>query len=244
VEITETEVPIRILRYGLMPDTGGAGRWRGGLATTLDFQVFAPHSRVTARNRDRCRFRPWGILGGTAGAPSDFVLNPGTPRERILGNTDTVILDPGDVLHIHSPGGGGRGDPLAREPERVLLDVERGYVSLDSAERDYGVVICGGLVDSFATGGLRAALRAGRGAAPPAHFSFGPEREAFARVWSDEAYAEMTRIMAELPTHWRFFVKTRLFEMLTEPAVDAAATLRRAFHELRDRYPGMAATAG
>lgn len=63
VEITETEVPIRILRYGLMPDTGGAGRWRGGLATALDFQVFAPNSRVTARNRDRCRFRPWGILG-------------------------------------------------------------------------------------------------------------------------------------------------------------------------------------
>lgn len=243
IEITETEVPIRILRYGLMPDTGGAGRWRGGLATALDFQVFAPNSRVTARNRDRCRFRPWGILGGMAGAPSDFVLNPGTPRERILGNTDTVTLDPGDVLHIHSPGGGGRGDPLAREPERVLLDVERGYVSEAAAERDYGVVIRAGAVDASATAARRAALRAERGASA-AHFSFGPEREAFARIWSDDAYDEMARILAGLPTHWRFFVKTRLFELLTEPAADAAGAVRRAFRELQARYPGMTEAAG
>jgi N-methylhydantoinase B len=186
---------------------------------------------------------PWGILGGKAGKPSDFVLNPGTERERILGNTDIVTMDPGDVLHIHSPGGGGRGDPLAREPERVLLDVERGYVSPIAAERDYGVVIRAGSVDASATARRRAALRAGR-APSSAHFSFGPEREAFARIWPDEAYAEMTRIMTELPTHWRFFVKTRLFEMLTEPAADAAAAVRRAFLELQERYPGMTAAAG
>src|SRR3712207_2176059 len=128
VEITETEVPIQVLRYGLVPDSGGAGRTRGGLATVMEFKVFSPDSRVTARNRDRCRFRPWGILGGKAGKPSDFVLNPGVAgRERRLGNADLVAMDPGDVLHIHSPGGGGRGDPLEREPERVLLDVRRGY---------------------------------------------------------------------------------------------------------------------
>jgi N-methylhydantoinase B len=63
VEITEAEVPIQILRYGLLPDSGGAGRWRGGLATAMDFRVFAPNTRITARNRDRSRFRPWGILG-------------------------------------------------------------------------------------------------------------------------------------------------------------------------------------
>ena len=58
VEITEAEVPIRFLRYGLAPDTGGAGRWRGGLATQMEFQVFAPNTRITARNRDRCASRP------------------------------------------------------------------------------------------------------------------------------------------------------------------------------------------
>ena len=242
VEITETEVPIRILRYGLMPDSGGAGRWRGGLATALDFQVFAPNSRVTARNRDRCRFRPWGILGGRAGAPSDFVLNPRTDRQRVLGNIDTVTMDPGDVLHIHSPGGGGRGDPLDREPDRVLLDVQRGYVSAAAAERDYGVVIRDGAIDAAATAAARMALRARR-PGPAPHFDFGPERDAFAKLWPDEAYAEMTRILVSLPTHWRFFVKTRLFEMLTQPAAEPAEAVRSAFRELTRRYPGMTEAA-
>jgi N-methylhydantoinase B len=240
VEITETEVPIQILRYGLMPDSGGAGRWRGGLATALDFKVFAPNSRVTARNRDRCRFRPWGTLGGMAGAPSDFILNPGTPGQKVLGNIDLVTMDPGDVLHIHSPGGGGRGDPLEREAARVLLDVQRGYVSADAAARDYGVVIRDGAVDAAATEARRATIRAGRAAAPT-HFSFGPERDAFERIWSASAYAEMTRIMAELPTHWRFFVKTRLFEMLREPAAEGGDAVRRAYAALRESYPGMTA---
>ncbi|HRD77022.1 MAG TPA: hydantoinase B/oxoprolinase family protein, partial [Hyphomicrobiaceae bacterium] len=141
IEITEAEVPIEIVRYGLLPDSGGAGRWRGGLATSLDFKVFAPNSRITARNRDRSRFRPWGTLGGKAGAASNFVVNPGTARERILGNTDFVVAEPGDIIHIHSPGGGGRGDPFERESERVAADVARGYVSAAAAERDYGVVI-------------------------------------------------------------------------------------------------------
>jgi N-methylhydantoinase B len=237
IEITETEVPIRILRYGLMPDTGGAGRWRGGLATALDFTVFAPNSRVTARNRDRCRFRPWGILGGKAGAPSDFVLNPGTPRQRVLGNIDTLAMDPGDVLHIHSPGGGGRGDPLVREPERVLLDVRRGYVSAAAAERDYGVVIRDGALDLPATEALRAALHT----PVSGHFRFGPEREAHEAIWTEAAYAEMTDIMTSLPTHWRFFVKTRLFAMLREPAADGAAAVRAAFARLRAEIPGLAA---
>jgi N-methylhydantoinase B len=239
VEITETEVPIRILRYGLMPDSGGAGRWRGGLATALDFTVFAPDSRVTARNRDRCRFRPWGTLGGLAGGASDFVLNPGTPRQKVLGNVDLVTMDPGDVLHIHSPGGGGRGDPLEREPGRVLLDVERGYVSAEAAARDYGVVLRDGALDETGTQARRVALRAAR--ATGGHFTFGPEREAFEQVWSAAAYAEFARIMAELPTHWRFFAKTKLFALLTEPAADGAAAVREAFAQLQARYPGMAA---
>ncbi len=237
VEITETEVPIRILRYGLMPDSGGAGRWRGGLATALDFTVFAPNSRVTARNRDRCRFRPWGTLGGKAGAPSDFVLNPGTPRQKVLGNIDLVTMDPGDVLHIHSPGGGGRGDPLEREADRVAQDVRRGYLSADAAARDYGVVLRDAVVDEAATASLREARRQ-----PIAgHFDFGPERLAHERIWTDQAYAEMTTIMNDLPFHWRFFVKTRLFAMLREPAGDGAAAIRAAFAQLRATYPGLAA---
>jgi N-methylhydantoinase B len=238
IEITETEVPIQVLRYGLMPDSGGAGRWRGGLATAMDFRVFAPNSRVTARNRDRSRFRPWGILGGKAGQPSDLVLNPGTERERVLGNTDLVVMDPGDVLHIHSPGGGGRGCPLEREPVRVLLDVQRGYVSAAAAERDYGVVIRDGRVDEAATAALRAALAAG---GSEAHFHFGPEREAFERVWSRDAYAALTDVLAGLPVHWRFFVKTRLFDAMCDPPEEGRKAVLRAFAALKESFPGIPA---
>lgn len=237
IEITETEVPIQITRYGLMPDSGGAGRWRGGLGTALDFTVFAPNSRVTARNRDRCRFRPWGTLGGKAGKPSDFVLNPGTPRQRVLGNIDTITLDPGEVLHIHSPGGAGRGSPLDREPERVMRDVRFGYVTAAAAEAEYGVVIRDGSVDEVATETRRAAMRAEE---TGAFFHFGPEREAFEQVWTPAAYGELTKILAALPVHWRFFVKTRLFDALREPAThDGGARVRTAYDDLRRVTPGL-----
>lgn len=236
VEITEAEVPIQILRYGLLPDSGGAGRWRGGLATALDFRVFAPNTRITARNRDRSRFRPWGILGGKAGKPSDFIRNPGRETETILGNTDTVTLDPGDVIHIHSPGGGGRGNPLDREPERVRLDVQRGYVSVIAAETDYGVIIRDGTVDIAATAAKRASLRPLQ---TGAHFQFGPEREAHEALWTRENYDALTAILLALPVHWRFFVKTKIFELLPKQQTNGSNCphVHQAFAAVRDAYP-------
>jgi N-methylhydantoinase B len=237
IEITETEVPIQILRYGLLPDSGGAGAWRGGLASTLDFRVFAPNTHITARNRDRSRFRPWGTLGGHAGKPSGFILNPGTARERILGNADIVLMDPGDVIHIHSPGGGGRGSPLDRDPTLVLRDVRRGYVTLTAAEAEYGVVIRGGDVDDAATLARRAALRrneTGR------HFHFGPERDSFEQLWTADAYAVMTEALAELPVHWRFFMKTKLFEVVPQlAACGSNQVMVEAVRDLREIYPEM-----
>ncbi len=230
IEITEIETPVEITRYGLTPDTGGAGRWRGGLATTLEFRVFAPDSRVTARNRDRSRFRPWGTLGGKAAGLSDMVVNPGTARETQLGNIDYAVLQPGDVLHIHSAGGGGRGNPLEREPWRVAQDVARGYVTTDAAVRDYGVVLDQGVLDSKATLALRAEMV---DALPQGHFHFGAERDAFEAIWTRQAYAQMTQLMAELPVHWRFFVKTELFARLGH----RADTLPEAFEQVRARFP-------
>lgn len=209
IEITETEVPVQFMRYGLLPDSGGAGRWRGGLAATMEFKVFAPNTRITVRNRDRSRFRPWGILGGRAAETSDFIINPGLPNEIVLGNTDITVVEPGDIVHVHSPGGGGRGSPLDREPARVLDDVRRRYVSAKAAEALYGVVIKDDAVDMAATETARARLRAEE--QPERHFHFGPEREAFEAQWTPENYAAFTTIMAALPIHWRYFTKSKLF---------------------------------
>jgi len=217
---------------------GGAGSWRGGLATALDFRVSAPNTRITARNRDRSRFRPWGILGGEAGEPSNFIRNPGTPQEHVLGNTDIVVAEPGDVIHIHSPGGGGRGSPLDREPARVLLDVERGYVSVPAAATQYGVVIENSAVVVHATDLRRASMR---DAENGSHFDFGPERLAFEEVWTRENYDVLTEILAALPVHWRFFVKTKLFERLSGSARRTNENpVRSAFAAVVEAYPQIA----
>lgn len=234
IEITETETPVEFVKYGLAKDTGGAGRWRGGLATEMAFRVFAPDSRITARNRDRSFFRPWGVLGGRAAGLSDMVVNPGQPNERRLGNIDTAVLQPGDVLEIRSAGGGGRGHPYDREASRVAADVAGGYVSAEAAERDYGVVIRDGAVDEAET----QARRADR-APVTSHFHFGPEREGYEAQWTLDAYDRLTTILAGLPIHWRFFAKTEIFRRMKGRTGEAGVA--QAFAEARIRFPEMPA---
>lgn len=240
VEITEAEVPIRFRRYGLMPDTGGAGYNRGGLATVMEFQVFSPNTRITVRNRDRTRFRPWGTLGGKAAEPSDLIVNPGAPGELKLGNTDIAIIEPGDVLHIRSPGGGGFGNPFDREVERVLLDVQRGYISADKAHDLYGVAIKAGAFEVDATAQLRA-HRGGRGTG----YDVGPERMAYEAVWTEAHYDQLTAIMLALPVHWRHFVKAKIFEEMARiTKAGKPADFAQALAAARARYPDIPAIKG
>ncbi|MDX1434771.1 MAG: hydantoinase B/oxoprolinase family protein [Gammaproteobacteria bacterium] len=247
VEINEAEVPVKILEYGLATDSGGAGRYRGGTGTMLEFKVFAPNTIVTARNRDRTRFTPWGVAGGHAGKPSEFLLNPGGNRERNLGNTDVVTCQPGDVVRITSAGAGGFGDPLEREPERVLDDVRRGFVSAECAGSEYGVVIRDGAVDDAATARRRAALAAER----PKNgngFGFNAARLEFEAVWTRSSYARLTAILAGLPVNWRFFVKHRIFEALERiPAPERTGTpedVDRAFRAVLGDSPELETLAG
>ncbi|CDZ72444.1 N-methylhydantoinase B [Neorhizobium galegae bv. orientalis] len=236
IEITETEVPIEFIKYGLARDSGGAGRWRGGLATEMAFRVFSPGSRITARNRDRSFFRPWGTLGGRAAGLSDMVLNPGRDDFQRLGNIDTAILQPGDVLEIRSAGGGGRGDPVEREIWRVAQDVARGYVSSEAAERDYGVVIRDGMVDEAETEKVRAAR-----IAPAGHFHYGPEREGYETQWTPEAYDLLTDLLQGLPIHWRFFTKTEIFRRMKGRV--GAEGVAAAFADVRARFTNMPSPA-
>ena len=116
MEIIESEVPIRILRYGLARDSAGAGPHCGGTATEMEFEVFAPDTKITARNRDRCRFAAWGLKGGSAGGPSAFIRNLGRNNEVNLGNTDILTVDPGDVIYVACGGAGGWGPNYRRIP--------------------------------------------------------------------------------------------------------------------------------
>ncbi len=219
VEINEAEVPIRFHSYGLVPDSGGAGKFRGGLATELEFQLFSPNSVVTARNRDRTRFSTWGAAGGSPGATSSFWRNPDSNHAENLGNTDVVNLDPGDVIRIIAAGGAGWGAPTERDVEAVLRDIQQGKVTPHAAERDYGIVLRDGKLDKAATAAARAALAKTAGQRPPAHFHFNEARDAFEREWTDANYDALSASLATLPVHWRHFVKRRIFDRLGAIAV-------------------------
>lgn len=231
IEITESEAPARILRYGLMPDTGGAGAHRGGMAQVLEFCATSPDAFVTARNRDRTVFQPWGILGGAPGAAGSFTLNPGRPDEKDLGNTDALRIAPGDVLRVVSPGGGGRGDPFTRDPKAVLRDIRAGLVSVAGAQRDYGVAIVDDAVDTHETARLRTT--------PPNHpaVATGPAHIAHEQRWTNEAYATMHAALATLPISWRAPVKKQLFAAVraAPPERPASEIIREAFADYLSR---------
>jgi N-methylhydantoinase B len=162
VEIVETEYPIRVTRYGFAADTEGAGTFRGGLALVRDFEYLADGIEVRTRC-DRMKRPPWGICGGGDAAPPEVTL---TSRGRTvaLPGKSTLRVDRGDRLHTQWCGGGGFGDPLARDPQRVLDDVIEEKVSRARARAVYGVVIDpeARRVDEAATERCRVALRAAR----------------------------------------------------------------------------------
>lgn len=140
VEAVEMEYPVRIERYELIPDSGGAGKYRGALTVRRDIRVLIDNVSF-ARYGDRQKFAPFGLFGGKPGSKGQFVLNPGTPAERSLKSKGLDYLNAGDVVSLRLPGAGGYGNPLERDRAALLADVRDGKVSLESAREDYGVVI-------------------------------------------------------------------------------------------------------
>lgn len=128
IEATELEYPVRVERYEFIPDSGGMGRFRGALGLRKDIRVLA--KKVTfARYGDRQKFGPFGLFGGSEGAKGEFVLNPGTTRERRLRSKGVDVLEEGDVVSIRLPGGGGYGDPRERDPQLLEEDIMGGKVT-------------------------------------------------------------------------------------------------------------------
>jgi N-methylhydantoinase B len=140
IEAAELEHPVRVERYELIPDSGGAGRFRGALGIRRDVRALVDDVSF-ARYGDRQRFTPQGLFGGKEGTPGKFILNPGTPEERTLKSKGLDHLQRDDLVSLRLPGAGGYGDPREREPALVLRDVRDGKVSLEAARREYGVII-------------------------------------------------------------------------------------------------------
>jgi N-methylhydantoinase B len=175
-EFTEARFPLLVERLGLAVDSGGPGRFRGGLG-------YEKHLRMREDGyfmsiADRSILSCWGVNGGRAGRPFQITIDPGGPAEReVDALADGEFVTAGTVIRIRTTGGGGWGDPLERPLDLVARDVAWGKVSRAGAAADYGVVITGPpdepAADEAATSALRERLRAARPARAP-FFDRGP----------------------------------------------------------------------
>ncbi len=164
VEAQEANQPIVVERFELIRDSAGAGKFRGGSGVRRDMRFLADEGKLTNLS-DRQRFPAYGLFGGKPGGLGRTVSNPG-PGEQVVHGKQSREFAYGDVISFQQPGAGGYGDPLERDPARVLEDVLDDYVSVEAARREYGVVIAGSgadlRVDDAATRAVRNRMNADR----------------------------------------------------------------------------------
>jgi N-methylhydantoinase B len=146
IEILETQFPLHVRRFELIRDSAGAGQFRGGLSYRRDYELLRNAS--INRRADRTRFPGEGVLGGKPGRTGRLILNPDTADEQALSGSGLYNFSAGSVVRFEGAGAGGLGDPHLRDPALVLEDVRAGRVSIEAAQREYGVV-----VDSDGPGG-------------------------------------------------------------------------------------------
>lgn len=158
IESLEMEYPIRVLRHELAPDSGGPGKFRGGLAIRKDFLALEP--MLFSSHSDRHKLPPWGLKGGIPGRKGRFILNPGKPNEKTLASKiSNFLIKKGEVLSVQTAGGGGYGSPLERAQGNVSRDCVQGKISRKHARKAYGVLVDQkGTINREATSTLRSVM--------------------------------------------------------------------------------------
>lgn len=172
VEVLETEYPIELVQYGYVQDSGGAGRFRGGLGLVREYRYVAERGTLQMR-ADRVKFAPYGLYGGRPGGRCKNVFDPYGENIVLESKVKNRPLRAGDVVRHVMAGAGGYGWPFERDVARVLRDVRDEKVSLCSARDEYGVVIDPHSLqpDLAATEALRAEMRARVDVAHPPFFT-------------------------------------------------------------------------
>ncbi|WP_306392261.1 hydantoinase B/oxoprolinase family protein [Telluria beijingensis] len=195
---------VRIEEYLIRPDSGGAGRFRGGAGIVYSLRALRDDVQILGRGLERFVFRPWGGNGGFPGMAARVILNRGSADERELGKIDVIHAKEGDLLTIMTPGGGGWGHPFERPLERVLRDVRCGFVSVEAARSQYGVVLDARslAVDEAATRAAR--LQAVRG--------IDPMRARWEEVFDDELMTALAGALLAVPAASRSAARLEAFE--------------------------------
>jgi N-methylhydantoinase B len=164
IEAIEQLYPVRVEATALREDSGGPGRWRGGLGLTRAVRILAPHTRLSVL-AERAVLPPFGVCGGGAGATNRFWIRRhgrAVQPSPLPGKVSAFPVEADDVLLMESSGGGGFGDALERDPAMVAADLAEGYVTPAAAAAIYGVVVANGAIDAGATAARRDELRAAR----------------------------------------------------------------------------------
>jgi N-methylhydantoinase B len=136
IEVFESEYPIRIRSFQVLIDSAGAGKYRGGLGYSREFEVLED-STLTVRSANH-NFPAQGVEGGLAPLASSVVMNPDTEREEVLGPIETRALKAGDIIRFNRSGGAGFGPPTERDRKAVEADLRNGYISAETAAKVYG----------------------------------------------------------------------------------------------------------
>jgi N-methylhydantoinase B len=164
IEDLDMHIPMICERYELREDTAGAGQWRGGMGI-VRWNRFLTDGFMTMEG-DKHSVLPWGFKGGLPGAAASLTKNPDTAPMELPSKIDGYRFKAGESVMVKVPSSGGYGDPLERPVTLVLEDVLDEILSVESARRDYSVVIVEGAVDAEATARLREQKRAERGPLP------------------------------------------------------------------------------
>jgi N-methylhydantoinase B len=127
IEILESEFPCRITRFELLADSGGPGQWRGGLSLQREYELL--ENATVVRRYDKSRFPPGGLAGGKPGQGARFVIRAGTPEEHETPASGRYEMHAGERFLLQSAGGGGYGDPAARDRATLARDIAEGYVA-------------------------------------------------------------------------------------------------------------------
>jgi N-methylhydantoinase B len=161
-EILESLYPVMFTQWALRPDSGGAGFNRGGLGAIYEIEALAEGATDVSLLGERGKFPPFGVNGGKSAALNRFIYqtDSGERTPPLVSKVTDIRIAAGQHVRLETPGGGGFGDPLTRDPVRVARDVDLGYVTPAAALKDYGVVIGeNGIVDAMATAALRNGAR-------------------------------------------------------------------------------------
>lgn len=208
IEALELDSPIFVTQYQLN-DAVAPGKWRGGSGIVFEFQLLSPHAQISSRGWDRFHFRAWGRDGGAGGTLGHTQIIDSQGQMRSIPKIEVLKLAPGETVRVVSPGGGGYGHPLDRDPKLVWRDIEDGFVTPEEAADAYGVMIGPAGVDGPRTRARRESMR--RTGQATEHFQYGQERLAYQSRLPEWFQDLLVEVLAEQPPASRLYLRDMIY---------------------------------